>query len=454
MAITSKGLSGVSLWSGLLSVGILLASGSESWGQNSWRGTNAQKCAVIDCTNSAPVRQPYVAPPPTAQEIANDQARDLNRQGIAAGKAGDDVQAANLYRQALSLTDDEESRQIYRGNLGNALLRQGNRAYSSGNYEGAIELYQLALSADPDNSVTRKNISLARSMIASNQASAAWDRDDYQTALIYKQQAYSYYPSADNRADIDKIQQAIQWQQGVKAQRQQTEQTVSQLKDAINQKPADTSSSSLELMEVGEPQRVKQGEGKVFGRVSNPLNPDLGGPRTLNTPPVDNTLDLLDSVDKSSKKATTDPSIEIQHADSGCGFDKALCATPDHAAVNKNFAQTPVQEMLTHIPDTPAVRNDPEIKTNVALYSHLENLKAEKQVKIDDIQKQIKANPSSAQTFTNDLNALTVDVKNFTRDQTNATSQIKEKLKKNYGLQWIENPAPGGSATADGGQPK
>ena len=290
---------------------------------------------------------------------------------------------------------------------------------------------------------------MARSVIANRRANEAWKKGDYKTALSYAQQAYAYYPSESNRDDVATVQKAAQQQQDAMDSQQRTNQALSQINDTIKRTEAATvgTSSSLEFASMGGDQPVKPGSGtKFFGKADNPDNPDIGKLSQAKEVAVESSLtrDRLSSIDKSGKNAVTGQKIEDAKDNAGCGFDKGACEKPGPTiTVDKSIAQTPAaREILSHIPDRPDVRNDPAIRTNIALYSHLENLKADKQGKIDEIQSQIKADPNSAGKFAKDLNALSTDVKNLDRDQANAASQIKESMKKNYGLEWIENPLP------------
>jgi hypothetical protein len=98
-----------------------------------------------------------------------------------------------------------------------------------------------------------------------------------------------------------------------------------------------------------------------------------------------------------------------------------------------------VTKLLSHIPQSDKIKNDPVIKTSVDWYSKLESDKAETKQKIADVQKQIDSKQGDPGILKIEQSQLTNDLQNIQHNQQTAENAIKKQLVK-LDMPWIEQP--------------
>jgi tetratricopeptide (TPR) repeat protein len=140
---------------------------SRAWPQDEYRGLNAQRCAVVDCTGGGVRRAP---PGPTPEQIeaereavADREAFDLYvEQARAATARKDYAEALRLARERQAVHDEPIVRQYIASLEQFILVNSGNEALNAGDFDRAIALYQQALQNDSSDENARYDLRLAR----------------------------------------------------------------------------------------------------------------------------------------------------------------------------------------------------------------------------------------------------------------------------------------------------
>ena len=146
--------------------------------------------------------RPYVAPQPTAAQIAAQRASAIADEGVKAEKARNWTLAMSLYEQALRLNPNSR---VIRGQLGHvraaALNAQGGEAFKAGNWALAITLFERALQVTPKDKYyepTRitlgKNIAKARAAALNAEGIEARKAGNWTLAITRFEQALRITP--------------------------------------------------------------------------------------------------------------------------------------------------------------------------------------------------------------------------------------------------------------------
>lgn len=331
----------------------------------------------------------------------------------------------------------------------NAIIDQRNKAYDRGDYSEVLRLlYEMQKLIDGPN--VRKGIAdLEKHFLAEDydrQAGAADVKGDYKQALeLYKKALATFSdPSQEYRKYVADYEQKV-------ARQDKIAKTFDHLADSLkHDRPAPSTpglefggsetkegvpnnTSGLEFMPVS---NTASGT-HIFGTTSNPPNPDLGSSATAPAIKVNSTLEQLSSIDKSSQDAKNASAIEDAKNLASCGFDKAPCRTPDTINFPKSLGQTPgAMELSSHIPE--AAKKDPKIQNSIAWFDRLEMLKAETQIKISDIQKQIKKGDGDPTILSAHLGTLENQMSQYNKDQDD-TKKIIDKRLIDLTLEWKED---------------
>lgn len=150
--------------------------GTASWSQDSYRGLNAQKCAVVDCSSEGNRNRRDNGPSARdleseRQRQANEAAYNLFIQQVDAAKARRDwAEALRLARQYQGVLDAAQARQFIESmEFHIARDAAASASNDSHDYPRAIALLQEALRHRPGDRDTLDTLQLAKN----NEAGAA-----------------------------------------------------------------------------------------------------------------------------------------------------------------------------------------------------------------------------------------------------------------------------------------
>jgi len=373
---------------------------------------------------------------------------DLVDQADAAVKARDWAEAIRLARTALSVMDDSELRRLIPKWESQSLVDQANRATNLGDQ---IDLVRRALVLYEDPEVrawlNHAQISLDAKNL-NDQGLSAYRAGNYEQAERLFAQAQQKDPDPAYAKNVRLASAKIQMQ----SDQSRVKQGLSQLTDTINrtQAASTATTSGLDFMPVGGAAQSGAGSGThTFGTTSNPPNPDLGYAAPAPPVMVHSTLEQLSSAAKSGQDAKKAGKIEEAKDVAGCGFDGAPCRAPDPIDFPKSTGQMPgTMELASHIPDDTKAKDDPAIQNSLAWFDKLEKRKAETQMKIVDIQKQIDSGAGDPAVLKAKKSTLDNELNQDTASQVKAKDQIKRRL-ADLSLQWNESPSPTVRAPTD-----
>lgn len=342
---------------------------------------------------------------PSPQEIAWQNAQALHQQGLQEEQQGDYESAMNHLLQARSLHPDlyniDLDISVLQAKIDERALRkvaremneQGVAAYRNKDYALAAEYFQQALDKDPGDYVIQKNLKDAKSM------------------------AKAYRDAAGVHASVT--------------------DTLDSISNSPQQKPAKQQAPG----KAGLRMMTASGTNFFGSTKSDPSPSELGPTKPLPQSTVHSTLDALSSVEQSSWQAARDGgegAIKI----AGCGFDNVPCAEPVAIAVPRPPVQTPAaMDVLSHLPDSPAVRNDPAIRKALAKYESLEKSKARDARKLAAIQKEIAGGKPETAKVKKQVAAIEKHLHQQSADQEKAVKQIKKRV-INLGATWNEAAQP------------
>jgi tetratricopeptide (TPR) repeat protein len=439
----------------LLLIACLAASGGDSWGWSSQRdavcqgscGGGCGPCGSGGNRNSGP----------SAQDLREQAADEIDDQGRAAMANGDYEQALAYFEEAYQRSELERYAKYYRRDIawakGAIANRNGVAAADRKDFAAALAFFQQAADFVPDAEGYQKQVAWAKGAILDEQAYQANASGDYKKAAKLYREAVETLPDppADYRKFVEEYQK--------KASRQdKITRTLSHIAETVEARPVksaagldfacgdeshcqqQTGSSGLDFNDVITDQEGPRKTG-LFGTTSNPLHPDLGAAAA---PGIDvrSNREHLSSDAKSGADAQKAGKPEDAKGLAGSGFDDKSSRAPDAIAIEKSVVQTPAAtDLRSHIPV--ALRQDAEINSALVWYEKLERSQAANTVEIGEVRKQIAA-PGAGDSVV--LKARLAELENRNRQQQVDEEKITTQLKKrvfDLKMTWIETPQPG-----------
>jgi tetratricopeptide (TPR) repeat protein len=315
-----------------------------------------------------------------------------------------------------------------------SINEEGIAAYNAQDYAKAAELFREASSLSPDDAVMANNVKIADDAVAREQ------QTEDESAPADQQQS-------DPQADALNDQAVEAWKAGntLLAEnmfRQAAERAPNDSLIAENLRAAVAANQNKGL--PAQPATMTGGGTPMFGHGANgdpaAMNVDLASAPATNKYKSKSTAEELARAKASGKLAKSASTDEKAKALSNCSFDGPSCAQAAlHDKVvypDKNRPQTPgAITLASHIP--PAAKKDKGVRDMFAFYQKLDGRKLEAERKLSELEKQ-GDNSLDPSVFEAKKATLTKDLKRYTADQKNAETQIKKRV-KNLGLAWNES---------------
>ena len=440
----------------LLLLGSLLASDSNCWSDQ--RGDVCQGSCGGGCGPCAGNNNGSRRSGPSALDLAEAAADQIDGQGRAAMKNGDYEQALAYFQEAYDRSQLERNAKYFRDDIawarGAIANRSGMAAANRRDYAAALAFFQQCVALVPDAEGYQKQVAWAKGSILDEEAYAANARGDYKTALKLYLEALDTLPdpSPEYRKMVKEFQKSA-------AHQDKITRTLSHIADSANDYRPAPSTPGLEFGAAAAgtpaadstvldfpppesaPSRVA-GSG-TFGTTSNPAHPGLVSPAS--TPgTVQTNLEHLSSDAKSGEDAKKARTPEEAKSLAGCGFDGVPCREPDHIEVVKIVGQTPAAvELSSHIPES--LRQDDEIKKALAWYDKLEKGRAGNARELAELQSRITSGTGDTVVLKARKAEVEFESQKQLADQASAKKQLGKRV-LDLKMSWIETPQPGEAA--------
>lgn len=391
-----------------------------------------------------------------AQSLRRARANFVNQKGVAAAAAGDWELALKLQREAAKLDPSNgviaNNVKIAERNIKQAAATvindKGVEAAKAGDWVKAAKLYEEAARINPQSPVIADNFKKARAIALSDEAQDFSIKDPVKSLALYEQAARSdptnetiaaglkYTREFVERRRIDEIkskQQEVAHAQETKLNGESLQSSIKNLAKSLDTTASPTvsgpksvkvevaSGGSLGFMDAN--QTTPKGSGLFNSKAAAPTAEDLGGPASTKASATSKTV-----VDQAAAAASA------LNSKAGCVYDGQAGCEPASANIN-NKAQIAAAQSGAAVAMAETIRknkqamDNPVIARNLEFYLQADKIVAEKQAKLEEVQKKLKSgdgDPGALKaqegTFKNDIN-----ISNANKNA--AIRQMKDEVK-------------------------